>query len=79
MQSLIGSNLGSFNSRTAHLAAYWQNDLANALNGCDGIVICKNFVDEKVLAFIEQHEVPVYDLGYFLPHKNLQKDQLCTV
>ncbi len=76
---LLGSNLIAFNTRTAHLAPCLQDSLAKTLEGCDGIVICKNFIDDVLIDFIEENNIPVYDLGYFLMQKTSREENRCFV
>lgn len=48
---------------------FLEEDLAVALEGCDGIVLCKDYLDAPVLQEILSTGIVVYDLGYYQEKK----------
>lgn len=40
-------------------------DLSSALAGCDGVVVCKDLLDESSLQQLKKTGIPIYNLGYF--------------
>jgi GDP-mannose 6-dehydrogenase len=75
---LLGSNLKNFTYRYGHLARYIHSDLKDVLQGCDGIIFCKDFEKNQILDYIQQHSVPFYDLQNHLPFEMKQALKLCA-
>jgi GDP-mannose 6-dehydrogenase len=72
---LLGSNLESFKLRVRHLSSYLKSNLSEALEECDGIVLCKDLCSEEFQSYLQINPVPVYDLQYFLTQR---KEELCA-
>lgn len=82
LNRLLGSNLKAFTNRFGHLIAHMHEDIHQALNGCDGIVLCKDFCKDEVLTYQHTHSVALYDLQYIITRSHqLQMTQglECTV
>lgn len=60
------SNREWFEKRFSSLMPMMCEDLESTLAGCDGVVLCKDFLDGSQLQEIKN----VYDLGYFMARKN---------
>lgn len=76
-----GETLKNFNrefcQRLDHLIPLIQWDVSTTLEGCDGVVVCKDLLDASLIKQLHDTNVPVYDLGYFyesfiteVPEKN---------
>lgn len=73
LERLTGSNLNAFNYRYTHLGVYLQEDLKSTLEGCDGIVLCKNLISDELFDYLEIKQIPLYDL-----QRSLSKRGTCT-
>lgn len=63
---LKASNREWFEKRFSRFMPFIRYDVESTLAGCDGVVICKDFLDGSQLREIKN----VYDLGYFTARKN---------
>jgi GDP-mannose 6-dehydrogenase len=76
---LTGSNLKAFNHRFGHLVSFLKNDLQEALEDCDGVVLCKDICKEEVLTYIKDRSIPLYDLQYNLVSSSKKQEKLCPI
>jgi len=68
-EKLKATNRELFDQRFYHLHPLVQDDLVSTLAGCDGVVLCKDFLEFSLLQELKNNSIPVYDLGYYTSRK----------
>lgn len=68
-EKLKTTNRELFDQRFHHLLPLVRYDLHSTLAGCDGVVLCKDFVESAIIKEIKKFGIPVYDLGYHTSRK----------
>lgn len=63
---LLGSNRQMFIQRMEHLIPMIKNDLQSALEGCDGLILCKDLLSAQFFNQLKDEAIPIYDLNYCL-------------
>lgn len=70
------TNRELFEQRLSYLLPLVRDDLEMTLAECDGVVLCKDFLESSLLQEMKDKGIPVYDLGYYAFRKNRNdKDQ----
>ena len=67
---LTGANLELFNQRSNQFLPIIKRDLKSALEGCDGVVLCKELLDKQNYNRLKNEKVKIYDLHYLMMQKN---------
>ena len=68
-EKLKTTNRDLFDHRFLHLLPLVRQDLDSTLAGCDGVVLCKDFLESSLLQELKNTGIPVYDLGYYTSNK----------
>lgn len=68
-EKLKATNRGLFDQRFYHLLPMVRDDLDSTLAGCDGVVLCKDFLESSLLQELKNTSLPIYDLGYYTSGK----------
>lgn len=67
---LTGDSRAIATRRIDGLSSLMHYDLESVLDGCDGVVLCKNLLSSTLAQQLQEANIPIYDLGYFLTNQS---------
>ena len=68
-EQLVGENHEILTQQFEYLIPSIKSDLSSTLEGCDGVVVCKDLLEESYRKKLMEEGIPIYDLGYFFKQK----------